>query len=174
MFKSIRNFRFSSLLLAAAVLVLVTSACGFQTSHPSEITQVVDLNLNEELFSQSAPSFTVDGHDFWEGLLVDVNHLELHDGYLRFVGTRVLPDGSRVPGSIDLSLAAEKGGLTAKIIAVDIPGIKFTDPVIVKINQDIEAELTSMDFELGAVVRFERVQVTEDALLMKVRVTVRI
>jgi hypothetical protein len=38
--------------------------------------------------------------------LHDVNRVELHDDYLCFLGTRVVPDGSRVDSSIDVSLGA--------------------------------------------------------------------
>ena len=173
MFTPNRISRFSPILLAAVILALVTAACGFQVPRPGRITEVVDLSLNEELFSQSAPSFEVHGHDFWDGLLVDVNRMELHDGYLRFLGSRVMPDGSREPASIDASLGAENGGLTARVIAVDIPGIKLTDPAIVAINQDLKVELSPMEFDPFSDLQFEKVQVTEDALLVQVKVTVR-
>lgn len=173
MFTPTRTSRFSPILLAVVILAFVTAACGFQTYSPGRITEVIDLSLNEELFSQSAPTFEVHGHDFWDGLLVDVNRMELHDGYLRFLGSRIMPDGSRQPASIDASLGTDQGDLTARVIAVDIPGIKLTDPVIVGINQDLRVDLSPQDFDPFSDLQFEKVQVTEDALLMQVKVTVR-
>ena len=174
MFATTRKSYVLLIVVSLAMLALATSACSFLTPRLGTVTQVVNLSLDEALFNHSVPSFEIHGHDFWDGLLVDVNRLELHDGYLRFLGTRVMPDGSRVPASIDLSLGAEQGSLTAKIIAIDIPGIKLTDPVIVEINQELETELAPMNFDLGSDVQFEQVQVMEDALQMKVKVTVRL
>jgi hypothetical protein len=168
-----RSLHVFFIVMSLAMLALVTSACSFFTYRLGEISQVVDISLDEELFNQSAPTFTVHGYDFWDGLLVDVDRMELHDGYLRFLGTRILPDGSRMDASIDLSLGAENGNLTARVIAVDIPGIKLTDPVIIRINQDLKADLRFEDYDPHADVQFQEVQVTENALRMKILVDLR-
>ena len=168
-----RKFPVLFVVMSLAMLALVTSACSFLTPRLGEISQVVDITLNEDLFSQSAPNFQVHGHNFWEDLDVNVNRLELHDGYLRFLGTRIMPDGSEADCSIDLSLGAENGKLTARIIAVDIPGIELTDPSVVKINQELEASLSLEDFDPNAGLLFKEVEVTEGALRIKVQVNVR-
>jgi hypothetical protein len=160
--------------MSLAVLALVTSACSFLTTGLGEITQVVDITLDQGLFSQSQPTFKIHNHNFWEDLDVDVNRMELHDGYLRFLGTRSMPDGSRADCTIDTSLGAEDGMLAARIIAVDIPGIELTDPKVVKINQEMEAHLSLAGFDWNAEVLFKDVQVTEGALRMKVQVNVRL
>jgi hypothetical protein len=134
---------------------------------------VVDISLDEELFGQSAPSFKVHDHNFWEDLDVDVNRLELHDGYLRFLGTRVMPDGSVADCSIDVSLGAEKGMLTARVIAVDIPGTELSDPRVVELNKELEAHLSLEGYVSNAEVLFKEVEVTEEALRMKIQVKVR-
>ena len=59
---------------------------------------------------------------------------EIHDGFIRYVGTRTLADGSEAEGSFDLSIGEEKDMLKACIVAVDIPGVDLDDPRIVKAN----------------------------------------
>jgi hypothetical protein len=161
------------LAMCMAALILVTSACSFFTPRLGELSQTVDITLDEELFSQAKPTFKVHDHDFWEDLDVDVNRMELHDGYVRFLGTRTMPDGAVVDCSIDLRLGAEKGMLTARIIGVDIPGIKLTDPRVVEINQEMETRLSFVGYSTYTAVLFREVEVTEDALRLKVEVDIR-
>ena len=167
-----RKFPVLFVVMSLAMLALVTSACSFLTPRLGEISQVVDITLDEQMFSQSSPTFKVHNHNFWEDLDVDINRLELHDGYLRFLGTRILPDGSAVDCSIDLSLGAKNGMLTARIIAVDIPGIELTDPNVVEINQELEAHLSLDGFDPHAAILFKEVEVTEGALRIKVQVDI--
>lgn len=188
-----RKYRSSFILLTTAILILFTSACGFYAPALGKFTQSVDISIPAEKLTQSSPSFTVCDHDiydilrdhdrlklpftvcdhnFYDDLLDDVR-LELHDGYLRFVGTNTQPDGSRVPGSIDLYLGAEDDRLAARIIAVDIPGIDITDPLVVEINQDLMVQFSWETFTPGADVLFKDVQVTEEELIMKLEVTIR-
>jgi len=155
------------------MVALITSACSIETTGHGEISQVVDISLNEVLFSHSSPNFTVHNHNFWEDLDVEVNRVELHDGYLRFRGTQTMPDGSETDCSIDLSLGAENDMLTARIIAVDIPEIELTGPKVVKINQELEAHLSLDNFDPNAEILFKKVEVTEDALRIKVQVNIK-
>jgi hypothetical protein len=168
-----RKFPVFFIILSLAILALATSACSFHTPRLGNFSQVVDITLDEQLFSQSSPTFKVHDHNFWEDLDVDMNRLELHDGFLRFLGARIMPDGSVADCSIDTSLAAENGMLTARVIAVDIPGIELTDPRIVEINQELDVFLSLGGFGPDAELLFKEVDVTEDALRMKVQVNVR-
>jgi hypothetical protein len=161
------------IVMILAMIALITSACSMYTPGMGEINQVVDITLNEDLFSQSSPTFKVHNHNFWEDLVVEVNRMELHDGYLRFLGTRILPDGSEADCSIDLSLGAENDMLAAKIIAVDIPGLELTDPKVIKINQEMEATLSLKNLDPNAEILFKDVEVTEGALRIKVQVNIR-
>jgi hypothetical protein len=156
-----------------ALLALLTSACSFHTTGLGDISQVVDITLDEDLFRDSSPNFNVHGHNFWEDLDVDINRLELHDGYLRFLGTSHMPDGSEADCTIDMVLGAEDGMLTARIIAVDIPGIELTDPKVVRINQELQAHLSLASFDRNGEVLFKEVEVTEGALRLKIQVNIR-
>jgi hypothetical protein len=160
-------------LLSLTLIVLFTSACSFLTPHLGSFSQVVEVTLDEQLFADSQPSFKIHDHNFWEDLDVDVTRMELHDGYLRFLGTRLMQDGSVADCTIDLSLGAEDGGLIARIIAVDIPGMQLTDPAVIEINHDLDATLSLSGFDRSAEVLFKEVEVTEDALRIKVQVNVR-
>jgi hypothetical protein len=159
--------------MGLAILALATSACSFSTPKQGEISQVIDITLDEDLFSQSSPNFKVHGHNFWEDLDVEVNRLELHDGYLRFLGTQIMPDGSEADCTIDLSLGAENGMLTAKIIAVDIPGTELTDPSVVEINQELDAHLSLDDFSPNAEILFKEVEITNGAMRIKIQVNIK-
>ncbi len=167
-----RKFPVFFIAISLALLAMVTSACSYRTPLLGEISQEVDIRLDQDLFSHSAPTFKIHDHDFWEDLDVDVNQLELHDGFLRFLGTRSMPDGSRADCTIDVSMGAENGMLTARIIALDIPGTQVTDPKITRINQEMEV-LVSLDDYSDSEVLFKEVEVTEDALRLKVQVNIR-
>ena len=195
MYASTRKSRFMPLLLAAVLLVLATSACGFQGLALGNVNQTITVTIPERMLQVPNPDFTVGNHDiyvgpmgvwaftstsssggshnFYEPLLDEVTRLELHDGYMRFVGTRSLKDGSQAPGSVDLYLGAEAGRLVAQVIAVDIPGIKIDDPLVVGINQEMKVEFSLAMETLGSDVLFKSVRVTEEALTMQVQVNVR-
>ena len=168
-----RKSKVLSVVMSLAMLALVASACSFQTPVLGDISQVVDISLGEELFRDSSPSFKIHNHSFWEDLDVEVDRMELHDGYLRFLGTRAMPNGSEADCTIDVSLGAENGMLTDRIIAVDIPGIELTDPKIVKINQELEMQLSLDEFAPNGEVLFKEVEVTEAAMRLKIQVNIR-
>jgi hypothetical protein len=169
----IRKFNVLLAIMSLALLAILTSACAFVPYHLGDFSQEIAVTIDEEMFSQSRPTFQIHNHNIWEELDVDVDRLELHDGYIRFLGTKVMPDGSLADCSIDVSMGAEDGSLTAKIIAVDIPGIAVSDSPVVEINQDMEVLLHLNDFDPTSEVKFQEVKVTEDELQITVEVTVR-
>jgi hypothetical protein len=71
-----------------------------------------------------------------------------------------------------VTLEAVDGGLTARIISLDIPGRTLSDPLVVSVNQDLKAMLTT--YSLGVGIEFQEVEVTEDALRLKVLVNARL
>jgi len=56
---------------------------------------------------------------------------------------------------------------------VDIPGIELTDPKIVKINQELEMQLSLDEFAPNGEVLFKEVEVTEAAMRLKIQVNIR-
>jgi hypothetical protein len=159
--------------MSLALLAIITSACSFHPHRLGDFTQVVDVAIDEDILTQSKLTFKIHNHDFWKELDVDVDRLELHDGYIHFLGTKVMPDGTVADCSIDVRLGAEDGMLTAQIIAVDIPGVTLNDSSVIEINHDMEAHLYLHNFDPNSDVQFQEVEVTEDALRIKVQVTIR-
>ena len=157
--------------LFVVALLLLTSACSLFTPHPERVSQVVEVTLDEQLFLNSQPSFKVHNHDFWEDLDVDVDRMELHDGFIRFLGIQRQADGSLEDCVIDVALGTEDGMLTASVISLDVPGMRLTDPIVVSINRDLDATLTLSTYSAGTGIRFQEVEVTEDALRLKILVS---
>jgi hypothetical protein len=164
-----RNTLFA--LAAVAALFLATTACSFSVPRLGNINQEVEVSIPAEMFNNRGPHFTVGDTDLLNGALLDrTTKVELHDGFVRFYGFRTQPDGSEVPGSFDMTLTAENDKLSARITSVDIPGMKVTDPLVVRLNNEIKVDLTGMDFDQHAEVLFKEVRITAESLYMKVQV----
>jgi len=161
-----------------ALMALTTLACSFSGVGVSKLSPVVDITLTDDMLGWAAgvedfhnvgPSggwyipFHNDGE--WEGLLDEVTRIEMHDGYLRFVGRK-----DREAGSFDLSLGAVDGALKAEVVAVDIPGIELSSPVVVEANRELERALTEVVADLQGDVIFKEVEVKEGSWRMKVQV----
>ena len=147
-----------------AVLVMtamLASACSF--SHPRVYLHdqvVVDITIYEDElndpFSNNDLHFS--GHygvyfstndgvsltDHCRHVLDRVTRVELHAGYIRFVGTKLQPDGSEVEGSLDLSLSSEKDQLKGRILAMDIPGMDLKHRCVVEANEELEFAFSHM------------------------------
>ena len=106
----------------------------------------------------------------YDRLLDKVTAVEIHDGFIRYVGTKTLADGSEAEGSFDLSVGAENDMLKARIVAVDIPGVDLNDARILKANAEMEADLTELLTDSSAQVLFKEVTATEGALRLKLLV----
>ncbi len=169
--------RKSTLLFAVLSLLLVaviTSACSFTFPHLGTFTQVVDVSIDQAMINETKPSIEVHGHDFWEELDCDVQRGELHDGFIRFIGSSTREDALGRDCSIDVSLSIEDGMLTSRIIAMDVPRFSIQDPIVVSLNQELETRLHFDNFDMSTVVRFQEVEVTEETLRIKVQVTVNL
>jgi len=179
-----------------AMTVLIASACSFSNVKvytPSPV--VVDITLYEDEFNDRSTNdgvrltdhssihftdhygvylSTNDGVQLTDHchVLDRATRVELHDGYIRFVGTKLQPDGSEVEGSLDLSLTADNAQLKAKIFAVDIPGVDLNDRCVTESNKELEYAFTHMlDYTPGEVL-FQEVTVEEDVLRMKIQVNI--
>jgi len=180
-----------------AMTTLITSACSFskvQVYAPSPV--VVKVTLYEDQLNDFSMNDGVritdhyDVHfthpfgvyftrndgihltDHCQPVLDHATRVELHDGYIRFVGTKDQPDGSEVEGSLDLSLTSENDQLKAKIFALDIPGVDLNNRCVVESNQELEYAFTHMlDYTPGDVL-FKEVVVEEGVLRMKIQVNI--
>jgi hypothetical protein len=189
----------SSILFVAALLALVisTSACSFPgimvspgtvyvngvrvSSEPVHVDDVrvsvspstvyVDVTLLQDEFNQGS---LIGDHHMGHPcvhLLDRFNRIEIHEGFLRYFGTKHQPDLSEVEGSFDLALAAQDGTLDARIIAVDIPGIDLDDHIVLEVNRELADELTHMVYDSHGVVYFDEVVLREGEMNLKLHVS---
>ena len=180
-----------------AMTTLITSACSFSNVHvytPSPVVvkvtlyedQLNDLSMNDGVHLADHYDIHFTDHygvyltrndgihltDHCRDVLDHATRVELHDGYIRFVGTKDQPDGSEVEGSLDLSLTAENDQLKAKIFAVDIPDIDLNNRCVVESNEELEYAFAHMlDYTPGDVL-FKEVTVEEGVLRMKIQVNI--
>ncbi len=157
-----------------AVLALTSLACSsnpvrISPIHISPISPTIDITLPQSLFDRASQKtdFHVGGSTF-EDLLDRITRVELHDGYIRFIG-----ENNSVEGSFDLSLTAEDGMLKAEVIAVDIPGFELGDEVVTEANQELEEAFTDMLANSNGEVVFQEVSVVEGGLRLKIQVNIK-
>jgi len=165
------------LLMALLTFVTITSlACsisgiGIHGTTPEVNVTITQKELNTR--SEHGPlhaEFNLNGP--CRDLLDEVTSVELHDGFIRFLGTKHLNDGSTADGSLDLSLGAKNDMLQMEIIAVDIPNFDLTDPCIAEFNQEVEQEMRRLVSDPEAQVLFKEVNVEEGVLKMKIQVNI--
>jgi len=161
-----------------ALMALTTLACSFSGAGVSKLSPVVDITLTEDMLGWASGEADFQNYGLsggWyvpfhndgpcEELLDEVTRIEMHDGYLRFVGRK-----DREAGSFDLSLGVEDDALKAEIVAVDISGIELGSPVVVEANRELESVLTEVVADLQGDVMFKEVEVKEGSWRMKVQV----
>lgn len=167
-----RNSPVMFVLAILAIVALSSSACSFSRARGGTISPVVDITITQDEFDQSPPTITIHSNGPYDRLLDRITHVEIHDGFIRYLGTRVQADGFEVDGSFDLSLGAENDMLKARIVAVDIPGIDLDDPCIVEANHEMEDELTRLVADPHSEVLFKEVTAREGELRMKIQVNI--
>jgi hypothetical protein len=148
-----------------SVLLAITSlACSTSRFRFGPSSTLVDITLTEDMFTEfPMPSaITMDGP--YDNLLDIVTDIEIHDGFLRFVGSR-----HHVKGSFDLSISAEDDRLKASVIEVNLLGIELGDPIILEANEELADDLAHM-VNTNEEVLFKEVVAEEGALRLKVQV----
>ena len=167
------------LVIALLTFVTITSmACSLSGIRIDGTTPVVDVTITEEELNKPSEYGSVNAEFHLDGacrhLLDNVTSIELHDGFVRFVGTRHLEDGSIADGALDLRLDAKDDVLQMEIIAVDIPNFDITNPCIAEFNEEAEQEMRQLVSDPEAQVLFKEVEVEEGVLKMKIQVNVNI
>jgi len=165
--------------MAMLAFVTITSlACSFSGIGIRGSSPVVNVTLTEEELNKPSDhgpmhaEFHLDGP--CRNLLDHVTRVELHDGFVRFVGTKHLEDGSIADGTLDLRLDAENDVLQMEIIAVDIPSFDLSHPCIAEFNEEAEQDMKDLVSDPEAQVLFKEVKVEEGVLKMKVQVNLDI
>lgn len=160
-----------ALIAALLALLMFTSlACSFGTLTIGKNSATLDITLKEDEINQLFNSITVDNQSDRDQLLDKVTGVEMHDGFIRVLGTKTAANGSEVKGSYDVSFSAENDALKVKIIAVDIAGIEVGDAVVTRINQKISDSLNHSMTESHGEVLYKEVSVSEGLLKIKIQV----
>lgn len=166
-----------SLVIAVLIFVTITSlACSLSGIQINGTTPVVDVTLTEEEINKPSEHGPMHAEFHLDGpcrdLLDKVTNVELHDGFVRFIGTKQLSNGSTAEGSMDLRLDAKDNVLQMEIIAVDIPNFDLTDSCIADFNEEAEQDMRELVSDPEAQVLFKEVQVKEGVLKMKIQVNI--
>lgn len=178
MYAQTRN-RLIFFVTALLAFVTITSlACSFSGIRISGTTPEVDVTITEDELNKPSEYGALHAEFHLDGscrhLLDNVASVELHDGFVRFIGTKHLEDGSIADGTLDLHLGAENDVLQMEIIAVDVPNFDLTDPCIVEFNEEAEQAMRELVSDPEAQVLFKEVKVEEGVLKMKVQVNIKI
>jgi len=163
-------------LLLLAIITITSLACSFSGIGIHGTTPVVDVTISQEEFNKPSEHGPLHAEFHLNGscrdLLDEVTSVELHDGFIRFIGNKHLGGGSTAEGALDLRLGAENDMLQMEIIAVDIPNFDITDPCIAEFNKEAEQEMRRLVSEPEAQVLFKEVNVEEGVLKMKIQVNI--
>jgi len=162
-------------IMAFLTLLTITSlACSLSGIQINGSTPVVDVAITQDELNKPSDHGPLHAEFHLNGpcqnLLDRVTSVELHDGYIRFIGTKHLQDGSTADGTLDLRLDAENDVLHMEIIAVNIPNFDITDSCIVEFNEEAEQEMRELVSDPEVQVLFKEVKVEEGVLRMKVQV----
>lgn len=166
-----RNRPLLFVLAFLAALTIASLACSL-----SGTTPVVNVTITEEELNSRPERGPLNAEFHLNGpcrdLLDEVTKVELHDGFVRFIGTKHLGDGTSSDGTLDLRLGATDDVLQMEIIAVDIPNFDLTDPCIAEFNEEAEQEMKRLVSDPEAQVLFKEVSVEEGVLKMKIQVNI--
>ena len=165
------------LVMALLAFVTITSlACSLSGIRINGTIPEVNVTITEEELNKPSEHGPMHAEFHLDGpcrdLLDKVTNVELHDGFVRFIGTKHLDNGSTADGSLDLRLDAKNDILQMEIIAVDIPNFDLTDPCITDFNQEAEQEMRKLVSDPEAQVLFKEVNVEEGVLKMKIQVNI--
>jgi hypothetical protein len=160
--------------LVFLVWALSSLACSLGGITVSDNTATIDITLTQSQIDRAFRSAIVHPDNKSNDFLLDqVTGIELHDGFVRVLGTATRPDGSKVSGSYDASLSAQDDRLQVKIVAVSIPGVELNDPRIVSANQKMADELSRSVTDANGDAKFKEATVKEGGLSMKIVVNLK-
>jgi hypothetical protein len=158
----------TGILIALTVLVLASVACSFTGMQIKPGSTNITVTLQEEDINRLLANSTnhIDDRDV---LLREVTALDMKDGSITVYGTYRKADGSEGTGSYDLALGTQNGELKAEITGVDMEGVDLADPRIQKMNSELSESLAQSARQSKEEVKFESVQITDEALTIRVK-----
>jgi len=121
---------------------LLLSACGVGLNIKTDAqgNTVVDASLPESVVNSILQKSVVTG-DNQNDLLNQIDSVDMKPGLITVTGQRTNPDGTKTPGSFDLSLSAVNGQLKASVSNVKVQGEPVSQATIDQINQRIADDL---------------------------------
>jgi hypothetical protein len=156
-----------------AVLVLGSLACTIGGLTLDKNAATIDINLTQDQINTIIQKAAAENTDTANQLLDSITGVELHDGFVRLLGTTKGSDGSEVNGSYATSFTAENDMLKAQIIAVNIPGVTLTDPRIAQMNQQMADALSKSVTESNGKMLFKEATVKEGSFHLKIQVNLQ-
>ncbi len=147
-------------LLVPLTLAVLALACGGSATFPITLSESDVNNLIQNSTATSGP----------DELLVNINSVDMQDGFIRINGDYEPEDGTTISGSCDLSMGVQNGMLEAEIIAVDIAGVDLDDARITRINDEMTEAFSQAASDTDEV-EFTSVTITEDTLKFVIKVT---
>jgi hypothetical protein len=162
------NQRYNNILMVLAVLVLASLSCSFFGVNLQTRTANITVTLHEDDINRLMinSNENLDDNDV---LLRKVTGIDMNEGYRRVSGTYEKANGSEATGSYDLAVRAEEGALKAEITGVDIEGVELGDRRISRLNEELSESLARSARESKGEVEFESVEITDDALTIRVK-----
>ncbi len=155
-----------SLVLASSLILSACSALGVVFSG-NQVT--VNINMQEDQINELLASSTSHSDD---RLLDEITSIDMQDGLIRVFGSKNQPNGSKASGSYDVSMGQTDGDLWVEVVAIDIPGIDITDPVVTRLNNQLAHDFSQMAVENHSSLSFRTVEITQEALKMVVEVQI--
>ena len=139
-----KYFRIGMLVLGAGLLL---SACGIGLNIKTDAqgNTVLDVSLEESVVNrilQQAVNNAENSSNNQNGWLNQIDSVDMKPGLIIVTGQRISPDGTKTPGSFDLTLSAENGQLKASVSNVQLQGVEVSQEQINQINERIASELS--------------------------------
>jgi hypothetical protein len=160
--------------MVALVLAMILAglACSFSGRIDSANNLVVNVELKESdinrLLERNSERLDKDA------ILRKITKVDLQEGLIRVFGTYE-KEGVTLEGSYDLEMKAENGQLMVEIVGVDIEGVELSDERIQRMNDELSKDLAESARESHDEVEFTKVEVTEEAvkISLKVKITTK-
>jgi hypothetical protein len=169
----LRKLRLVPLFAVVLIFSLASLACEIGGISFGQNGATIEVTLTEGQVNTLFNNVESFGASDANRLLDKISGVEMHNGYIRMLGTTTNSNGQEVSGSFDVSVAADNDVLVAQIISVNIPGVDMTDPRIVNANEELSRELSKSVTDTNGDVAFKEATVTENELKIVVQVKLK-
>jgi hypothetical protein len=160
----------NSFLIMLAVLAMLFSSLACSLAGSLNTGKDLDINVSlKESDVNSILDRSTNRMNESDQLLKKIDRVDFQDGVIKVYGT-YQRNGETKEGSYNVSLSAENGQLVAKIVDVNIEGMTVDSSQVTKINDELSKDLSKTASENQGKVEFTKVDVTDDAVNIGVKV----